>query len=93
MDSLDLGFPQPLTSLGLPKWLSHIDAVLVWGNNNRTFFFSGNEYWRFDDETQMTEPDYPRDMRLWRGVGYHINAAFQHYDGTLNELIKLFLNS
>lgn len=81
IDTLDPSYPQPLTTLGLPKWLKRIDAVLVWGNNNRTFFFSGNQYWRYDDETQSTEPDYPRDMRLWRGIGYHINAAFQHYDG------------
>ncbi|XP_017468393.1 PREDICTED: matrix metalloproteinase-2 isoform X2 [Rhagoletis zephyria] len=79
-DSVTLvrGYPQPLTSLGLPPSLTHIDAAFVWGHNNRTYFTSGTLYWRLDDETGRVELDYPRDMSIWRGVGYNIDAAFQY---------------
>lgn len=36
---------------------------------------------RFDEETQKVELDYPRDMSIWRGVGYNIDAAFRYKDG------------
>lgn len=75
------GFPKPLASLGLPPTLTHIDASFVWGHNNRTYMTSGTLYWRIDDYTGQVELDYPRDMSIWSGVGYNIDAAFQYLDG------------
>lgn len=76
------GYPKLLTSLGLPATLNHVDAVIIWGHNSKTYIFSGTEYWKYDDITDRIEPDYPRDMsKIWRGVGYNLNAAFQWYDG------------
>lgn len=82
-DSVTLvpGYPQPLTSLGLPPSLSHVDAAFVWGYNNRTYLTSGTLYWRIDDSTGKVELDYPRDMSFWAGVGYNIDAAFQYTNG------------
>ena len=37
-------------------------------------------YWRFDEEIQHVELDYPRDMAMWRGVPYNIDAVFQALD-------------
>lgn len=34
-------YPKPLTELGLPSTLEKLDAALVWGHNNRTYFYSG----------------------------------------------------
>ncbi|XP_070850769.1 matrix metalloproteinase-2 isoform X2 [Drosophila suzukii] len=75
------GFPKPLSNLGLPSTLSHIDASFVWGHNNNTFFTSGTLYWRFNDTTGQVDPFYPRDMSIWSGVGYNIDTAFQYLDG------------
>lgn len=75
------GYPKPLTALGLPKELDHVDAATVWGHNRKTYIFSGTMYWRYDDETDRMELDYPRDMSIWRGIGYNINTAFQWHDG------------
>lgn len=75
------GYPKPLTHLGLPSSIDKIDAALVWGHNNRTYFYSGTEYWRFDEDEMQVELDYPRDMSMWKGIGYDIDSAFQNRDG------------
>ena len=38
-------------------------------------------YWRFDEEIQHVELDYPRDISIWEGVPYDIDAVFRHTDG------------
>ncbi|EFX76334.1 hypothetical protein DAPPUDRAFT_226103 [Daphnia pulex] len=73
--------PYPLTNLGLPTDLEKLDGALVWGHNGKTYFFSGSMYWRFDEETGKVELDYPRDMSMWKGVPYNIDAVFQHTNG------------
>lgn len=30
------------------------------------------------------ELDYPRDMSMWKGVPYNIDAVFQHINGTFS---------
>ncbi|XP_055384566.1 matrix metalloproteinase-2-like [Condylostylus longicornis] len=80
-NTLEPNYPKPLTNLGLPDTLDKIDAALVWGHNNRTYFYSGTLYWRFDEDVEKVELDYPRDMSIWAGIGYHINAAFQYTNG------------
>lgn len=71
----------PLTHLGLPATLEKLDAAFNWGHNGKTYLFSGNSYWRIDTDTGKIELDYPRDMSMWGGVGYHIDAAFKWTDG------------
>lgn len=46
-DRLEPGYPRPLNDLGLPYDVHKLDAVLVWGHNNRTYFYSGRNYWRW----------------------------------------------
>uniref|UniRef100_A0A6E8W3I3 ZnMc domain-containing protein n=1 Tax=Anopheles coluzzii TaxID=1518534 RepID=A0A6E8W3I3_ANOCL len=78
---LEPGYPRPLTDLGLPDSIERIDAALVWSHNNRTYLYSGRLYWKFDEDTNRVELDYPRDMSMWRGIGYNIDSAFQYRDG------------
>lgn len=85
------GYPKPLTALGLPEELDRVDAATVWGHNSKTYIFSGTMYWRYDDETERMELDYPRDMNIWRGVGDNINAAFQWHDGKHRPIFVLGL--
>ncbi|XP_054724894.1 matrix metalloproteinase-2-like [Uloborus diversus] len=75
------GYPRPLTDLGLPPDLKRIDAAMVWGYNGKTYLFAGTKYWRYDESEGRVELDYPRDMSMWRGVPYHIDAAFRHTNG------------
>lgn len=78
---LEPGYPKPLTHLGLPESIERIDAALIWSYNNRTYLYSGRLYWRFDEDANHVELDYPRDMSMWKGVGYNIDSAFQYRDG------------
>lgn len=80
-NNLVKGYPKPLTDLGLPESLDKVDAAMVWGHNKKTYFYSGTMYWRFDEETGKVELDYPRDMSMWRGIGYNIDTVFQWKDG------------
>lgn len=75
------GYPRPLTDLGLPTWLDHIDGAMVWGHNSATYLFAGSRYWKIDNATGKVELDYPRDMSTWRGIEYDIDDAFQWKDG------------
>lgn len=54
-----------------------IPHILQWFN--RSIFFAMRD--RFDEDVQHMELDYPRDMSIWRGIGYHIDAALQWKDG------------
>ena len=38
---------RPLSSLGLPKDLPKLDAAFVWGKNKHTYFFAGEQYWKY----------------------------------------------
>ena len=45
-------------------------------------------YWRFDEDIQSVELDYPRDIQMWSGVPYNIDAVFQSQNGTTYFLKK-----
>ncbi|KAK9883688.1 hypothetical protein WA026_001874 [Henosepilachna vigintioctopunctata] len=78
---LEHGYPRPLTDLGMPRHLKKLDGAMVWGHNGKTYFYSENMYWRFDEDSSRVELDYPRDMSMWKGVGSNIDAVFQWKDG------------
>lgn len=46
-----------------------------WGYNGLIYIFSGEQYWRFDERTNRVELDYPRGMKIWKGVPTHLDAA------------------
>ncbi|KAI0241933.1 Matrix metalloproteinase-14 [Lamellibrachia satsuma] len=72
---------RPITELGIPDDIDHIDAAFVWGYNQKTYFISGDMYWRYNEDTGSVEDDYPRDMSMWSGVPVPVSAAFQYWDG------------
>lgn len=80
-NQLEPGYPKPLTDLGLPEDVDHVDAAMVWGHNGKTYLFSGTQYWKFDEEEGRVELDYPRSITAWRGIPPTIDAAFQWTDG------------
>jgi len=73
--------PRPLTDLGLPQDLKKVDGALRWGWNDKTYFFSGSMYWRYDEVVGHVELDYPRDISMWTGVPSGIDSVFRNFDG------------
>ena len=72
---------RPLTDIGLPADLDHVDAAFQWGYNKMVYLVSGFNYWRFNVHENKVEADYPRDMSMWGGVPIPVGAAFQFWDG------------
>lgn len=56
--------------------ISHVNIKKI-----KSFPFLISFFCRFDEDIHHVELDYPRDMSIWRGIGYHIDAAFQYKDG------------
>ncbi|KAG7159706.1 Matrix metalloproteinase-24-like [Homarus americanus] len=71
--SLRLKTTGKLTDLGVN--VSYLDTAMVWGHNGRIYLFSGDHYWRLGTDGRA-EPDYPRDVTVWRGLPRNYSAAF-----------------
>ena len=74
---------RPLTSLGLPSEIKNIDAAFVWGHNRKTYFITGEMYWRFNERHARMDRGYPRDMGLWEGVPLPVDAVLAFDEGGL----------
>lgn len=46
--------------LGIGSNVKKIDAIFKWSYNKRIYIFSGNEYWRFNENTNIVEKNFPR---------------------------------
>lgn len=67
--------------MGLPADLNKLDAAIVWDKNKKTYLFSGDLYWSYDEKKKTVEKGYPQRMMRWRGVPSHLDAAFTWKDG------------
>uniref|UniRef100_A0A1B6DEQ4 Peptidase M10 metallopeptidase domain-containing protein n=2 Tax=Clastoptera arizonana TaxID=38151 RepID=A0A1B6DEQ4_9HEMI len=74
--------PKLITELGLPEYLTHIDAAMVWSKNKKTYFFSGDQYWRYNETTRIMDNGYPQSISRFRGVPEGLDSAFTWIDGT-----------
>ena len=74
--------PRPIEHYGLPANLSNMDAAFIWGGSGRTYFFKGDQYWRYDDRVNKVDLEYPRKISsTWKYVPNNIDAAMQWLDG------------
>lgn len=90
------GHPQsgrPITDFGIPMDVEKIDAVFVWGFNDRTYIISRDMYWKLNEENNYIEYDYPRDMGIWRRVPVPVDAAFKFWDGKLMMMSSFVLGA
>jgi hypothetical protein len=59
-----------------------MDAAISFPGNGETYFFKGDKYWKYDEETKALAPGYPKLIRLfWRGLPDNIDAALQTVEG------------
>uniref|UniRef100_A0A803W304 Peptidase metallopeptidase domain-containing protein n=1 Tax=Ficedula albicollis TaxID=59894 RepID=A0A803W304_FICAL len=78
---IEAGFPKPIQNLGFPTSVRKIDAAVHDQSTKRTYFFVGNKYWSFNENTQSMERGYPRKIAAdFQGISYPIDAAL-HKNG------------
>ncbi|KFR13856.1 Stromelysin-2 [Opisthocomus hoazin] len=76
--SIESGFPKPIQNLGFPTSVRKIDAAVHDQNTKKTYFFAGNKYWSFNENTQSMERGYPRKIAAdFPGIGHTVDAALQ----------------
>uniref|UniRef100_A0A8C3TXQ0 Peptidase metallopeptidase domain-containing protein n=1 Tax=Catharus ustulatus TaxID=91951 RepID=A0A8C3TXQ0_CATUS len=76
--SIEAGFPKPIQNLGFPTSVRKIDAAVHDHSTKRTYFFVGNKYWSFNENTQSMERGYPRKIAAdFQGITYPVDAALQ----------------
>lgn len=74
-DGVKLAQKLSLQDIGIdPKKYSKIDAVFKWPYNQKTYIFSGKDYWKFD-ETEVDE-SYPKKIEDTWEDAFEIDAAF-----------------
>ncbi|XP_027705338.1 macrophage metalloelastase [Vombatus ursinus] len=77
------GYPKNIQSLGFPSYVKKMDAAVHNPVTGKTYFFVGNNYWRYDERSQSMDKNYPRQIaKAFLGVGPKVEAAFyynRHY--------------
>ncbi|XP_077197649.1 matrix metalloproteinase-27-like [Paroedura picta] len=76
---MEPGYPRTIDHLHFPRDVKKIDAAALDKNTGKTYFFVGNQYWRYDEQSQSMDRGYPRKTREdFPGIGPKVDAAFQH---------------
>ncbi|XP_042761113.1 macrophage metalloelastase [Panthera leo] len=76
-------YPKNVRSLGFPNFVKKIDAAVFNPLLYKTYFFVGNQYWRYDERRQLMDPGYPKFItKAFPGIGPKIDAVYynnRHY--------------
>ncbi|KFQ23588.1 Stromelysin-1 [Merops nubicus] len=76
--TIEPGFPRPIQNLGFPTSVRKIDAAVHDQSTKKTYFFVGNQYWSFNENTKSMERGYPRKIAAdFQGIGHTVDAALQ----------------
>ncbi|XP_041038242.1 matrix metalloproteinase-17-like [Carcharodon carcharias] len=76
---VDPGYPRYISDFGLP--VESIDAAFVWPHNGRTYFFKGDNFWRYDEQGRKMDAGYPKKLSLWKGVEAKLDGVMGWSDG------------
>lgn len=62
---------------GLPAHVNRVDAAFIWPGNGRTYLFSGEDYYRYDERAEKIDYGYPRKIEgPWKGIPANVDAVF-----------------
>uniref|UniRef100_A0A8C3AVI8 Matrix metallopeptidase 15 n=1 Tax=Cyclopterus lumpus TaxID=8103 RepID=A0A8C3AVI8_CYCLU len=82
------GYPQPLHGYGQGVPAHKIDTAIWWEPNGHTYFFSGDRYWRYNEETRTTDRDFPKPINRWGRIPPSPKGAFLSDDGAYTYFYK-----
>ncbi|XP_078286568.1 matrix metalloproteinase-25-like [Rhinoraja longicauda] len=63
---VEQGYPQSIRDFELP--VDSVDGAFIWPHNGKTYFFKGDEFWRYDEQRRRMDLGYPKKVGLWKGV-------------------------
>jgi len=67
---------------GLPPTVQRIDAAFIWSGNGKTYLFSGDQYYRYDENYHTIDSNYPRSIvSAWKGVPANVDSVFEWSNG------------
>ncbi|XP_068168686.1 matrix metalloproteinase-15 [Antennarius striatus] len=82
------GYPQPLREYGQGVPVHKIDTAIWWEPNGFTYLFSGDRYWRYNEETRTTDRDFPKPNSRWGRIPDAPKGAFLSDDGAYTYFYK-----
>lgn len=86
--TLQPGFPKKLQELGNRVPRDRIDAALWWSLSGKTYFFRGDKYYRYNEDTKSVDADYPKPINVWQGIPNSPKAAFVSADEAYTYFVK-----
>ena len=75
------GYPHSLVELGSYLPQDGIDTALRWEPVGKTYFFKGDQYWRYNEEKRTADPGYPKPITVWKGIPEAPQGAFVSREG------------
>lgn len=84
--SAEPGYPHSLVELGTSLPQDGIDTAVRWESVAKTYFFKGNQYWRYNEEKRTVDTGYPRSISVWKGVPEAPQGAFVSREGSEYDL-------
>ncbi|KAM7338098.1 hypothetical protein ACRRTK_004217 [Alexandromys fortis] len=74
------GYPKSIHALGFPPIVRKIDAAVSAKETKKTYFFVGDQYWRFDEKKRSMEPGFPRKIaKDFPGIDSKVDAVFEAF--------------
>ncbi|XP_004689109.1 PREDICTED: stromelysin-1 [Condylura cristata] len=74
------GYPKGIHTLGFPLTISKIDAAISDKEKKKTYFFTENKYWSFDEKRWSMDPGFPKLISEdFPGVGSKVDAVFEAF--------------
>lgn len=86
--TMQRGYPRPLKELGARVPRDRVDAALWWSPSGKTYFFRGDKYYRYNEDTRSVDADYPKPISVWHGIPNSPKAAFVSEDGAYTYFVK-----
>ncbi|XP_069825691.1 collagenase 3-like isoform X2 [Dendropsophus ebraccatus] len=73
-----------ISDFGFPETVMRIDAALHDGEKGKTFFFTGDQCWSYDEQTRQMDHGFPMLLESqFSGVGNKVDAAYMHENGNM----------
>uniref|UniRef100_A0A8C4RZ15 Matrix metalloproteinase-20-like n=1 Tax=Erpetoichthys calabaricus TaxID=27687 RepID=A0A8C4RZ15_ERPCA len=71
-------YARSIYDFGFPTTVKQIDAAVYVKETGKTFFFTGDLYYRYDERLNKMDSGYPRSIQNdWPGIGSKVDAAFE----------------